>query len=286
MEPSSPTARIDCDLVVTATGWTAPTSLLNMAGDRPVYDRPRRGSFRLSFRDNVMVAGSMAGDGSTDERSRRDGPEARRTVGRSWLSRPGQHRGGHRADATGRDRTRAAHLELFVTTHGMVDFNEDVSSKDIFAASEEGYDSVELVKRYTTVTMGPNQGKLETVNAVAVLGEAGPDHRRGGHHSLATPLCTRHPRRSGGGAGIRCVGHPCRVGMKHMAPCHWWPANGSGPTITATPAPKSSTFARESASSTSPPRQARPARPRCPQTAQPGLCQQVVQAESAASVTG
>ena len=47
-----------------------------------------------------------------------------------------------------------------------------MSSKDILAASAEGYDSVELVKRYTTVTMGPNQGKLETVNAVAVLGEA------------------------------------------------------------------------------------------------------------------
>ena len=40
------------------------------------------------------------------------------------------------------------------------------------AAANEGYDSVELVKRYTTVTMGPAQGKLETVNAVAVLAEA------------------------------------------------------------------------------------------------------------------
>jgi len=34
----------------------------------------------------------------------------------------------------------------------MVDFSEDVSSKDIQAAAREGYDSVELVKRYTTST--------------------------------------------------------------------------------------------------------------------------------------
>jgi len=54
----------------------------------------------------------------------------------------------------------------------MVDFSEDVSSKDIQAAAKEGYDSVELVKRYTTATMGPAQGKLETVNTVAVLAEA------------------------------------------------------------------------------------------------------------------
>ena len=30
--------KIECDLLVTAIGWTAPTSLLNMAGDRPVYN--------------------------------------------------------------------------------------------------------------------------------------------------------------------------------------------------------------------------------------------------------
>ena len=54
----------------------------------------------------------------------------------------------------------------------MVDFSEDVSSKDLVSAAAEGYDSIELVKRYTTATMGPAQGKLETVNPVAVLAEA------------------------------------------------------------------------------------------------------------------
>ena len=37
---------------------------------------------------------------------------------------------------------------------------------------QEGYDSAELAKRYTTATMGPAQGKLETINTVAVLAEA------------------------------------------------------------------------------------------------------------------
>jgi sarcosine oxidase subunit alpha len=54
----------------------------------------------------------------------------------------------------------------------MVDFSEDVTSKDIAAAAHEGYDSSELVKRFTTATMGPSQGKLETVNTVAALAEA------------------------------------------------------------------------------------------------------------------
>ena len=37
---------------------------------------------------------------------------------------------------------------------------EDVTSKDIAYAIDEGYDSIELAKRYTTVTMGPCQGRM------------------------------------------------------------------------------------------------------------------------------
>ncbi|MGH3393989.1 MAG: glycine cleavage T C-terminal barrel domain-containing protein, partial [Streptosporangiaceae bacterium] len=67
----------------------------------------------------------------------------------------------------------AEHPELFrASTHGIVDFCEDVSSKDIIGAVREGYDSIELAKRYTTATMGPTQGKLELVNAVAIAAEA------------------------------------------------------------------------------------------------------------------
>ena len=58
--------RIDCDLVVTATGWTAPTSLLNMAGDRPVYD-PRIGKV-------LLVAAPRQRDGGRLDRRRRHAP--------------------------------------------------------------------------------------------------------------------------------------------------------------------------------------------------------------------
>jgi sarcosine oxidase subunit alpha len=65
------------------------------------------------------------------------------------------------------------HPELFIgRTHGIVDFSEDVSSKDLQAAVAEGFDSAELAKRFTTATMGPLQGKLETVNTVAVVARA------------------------------------------------------------------------------------------------------------------
>ena len=43
---------------------------------------------------------------------------------------------------------------------------EDVTDKDVDRALREGFDSLELLKRYTTVTMGPCQGKLCQLPAV------------------------------------------------------------------------------------------------------------------------
>jgi sarcosine oxidase subunit alpha len=157
-------SSVDCDLLVTATGWTAPTSLLNMAGDRPVYDqRAARFVPGDRLRDSVLPAGGLAGDGTIDElltHAESVGRvAAQRAAGQTVPAPPGLPRAGHPA--------------LFrSTTHGLVDFSEDVSSKDLLAAAKEGYDSVELLKRFTTVTMGSAQGKLETVNAVAILAEA------------------------------------------------------------------------------------------------------------------
>jgi sarcosine oxidase subunit alpha len=158
---------VACDLVVTAAGWTAPTSLLNMAGDRPVYD-PRAARFfpdPAQLPENVLVAGGLAGDGDLAElaaHAHRVGLQAARQAA-------GQLEGRVDAPVLGRH----AHPACFqAPTHGFVDFCEDVTSKDLVSAVREGYDSIELVKRYTTVTMGPTQGKLETVNAVAIVAEA------------------------------------------------------------------------------------------------------------------
>ncbi len=157
--------RFDCDLLVTATGWTAPMSLLTMAGDRPVYC-PRAARFfpdpeRLP--DNVLPAGGIAGDGSLDELLAHATAVGRESARRARRAGP---------PAALPALPVEEHPELFHgRTHGFVDFCEDVSSKDLRTAVQEGYDSAELAKRYTTATMGPTQGKLETVNVVAILAE-------------------------------------------------------------------------------------------------------------------
>lgn len=51
-----------------------------------------------------------------------------------------------------------------------VDLTGDVTTDDLGIALREGYDSIELVKRYTTAGMGIDQGKTGNVNVIALLG--------------------------------------------------------------------------------------------------------------------
>ena len=53
-----------------------------------------------------------------------------------------------------------------------VDFQNDVTATDITMAAQEGYQSVEHVKRYTTTGMGTDQGKTSNINALAILADA------------------------------------------------------------------------------------------------------------------
>lgn len=175
---------VRADLLVTAVGWTAPTSLLNMAGDRPSYSSRSARFFPTALPDNVIAAGQITGDGSVDELIAHGTASgelaAERAAVVSHRLRSRVARAVTPTDTEPKMPTdhrvvlgRESHPEMYRSdTHGMVDYSEDVSSKDLLSAATEGFDSVELVKRFTTATMGPSQGKLETVNTVAVLAEA------------------------------------------------------------------------------------------------------------------
>nr|MBA3339617.1 (2Fe-2S)-binding protein [Geodermatophilaceae bacterium] len=62
-------ATIEADLLVTAVGWTAMTSLLNMAGNRPIYV-PAAARFvpdLAGMPDDVLATGGLVGDGSLEQ---------------------------------------------------------------------------------------------------------------------------------------------------------------------------------------------------------------------------
>jgi heterotetrameric sarcosine oxidase alpha subunit len=53
-----------------------------------------------------------------------------------------------------------------------LDFANDVTAKDVKLSAQEGFTSVEHMKRYTTQGMAPDQGKNSNVAALAVLADA------------------------------------------------------------------------------------------------------------------
>ena len=82
-----------------------------------------------------------------------------------------------------------------------VDLDEDVTTKDIALAAAEGYDSIELSKRYTTVTMGPSQGRFSQLASIRALGaHTGLTLGRGRHDHGAAAVGQRADGRARGPA--------------------------------------------------------------------------------------
>ena len=53
-----------------------------------------------------------------------------------------------------------------------VDFQNDTTTNDLQIATDEGFRSVEHLKRYTTTGMATDQGKLSNINGFAIAAEA------------------------------------------------------------------------------------------------------------------
>ncbi len=58
------------------------------------------------------------------------------------------------------------------TTKAFVDFQNDVTAKDLKLATREGFRSIEHVKRYTTTGMATDQGKTSNMNALGIVAAA------------------------------------------------------------------------------------------------------------------
>jgi sarcosine oxidase subunit alpha len=69
----------------------------------------------------------------------------------------------------------------FGKTKMFVDFQNDVTAKDIKLALKEGYKSIEHIKRYTTTGMATDQGKISNINALGIISNVSglPIHKLG-----------------------------------------------------------------------------------------------------------
>ena len=131
---------VDCDLLVTATGWPAPASLVTMAGGRMAYSQraARYLPDPAGLPGSVLVSGGLAGDGTLEELIRHATVTGEEAARRSMRARGD---GIPRRAATAPALSAGQHPELFTCRasggrgarggHGFVDLSEDVTDKDL-----------------------------------------------------------------------------------------------------------------------------------------------------------
>jgi sarcosine oxidase, subunit alpha len=166
---------IACDLLVVSGGSAPATSLVAQAGGRTAYD-DTRGHFALTeVPDGVLVAGEVKGKGELESALRSGtiaGAEAAHALG-FGDERSRARLAGERARHVPDPWPPAVAVPPPVTSERngkcFACLCEDVTAKDIHLSVEEGYDSIELSKRYTTTTMGPCQGRMCQLPAVRLM---------------------------------------------------------------------------------------------------------------------
>jgi len=163
---------VACDLLVLSAAWAPAAELAYMAGCRGEYDEGRA-EFRMALlRPGFYVAGRVNGRRAVDGQlldGRLAGLEAAGRLGLGSGPDPGEREGLARQVA---EQPRAVPASAAGAGKQFVCFCEDVTDRDVETAIAEGFDSAELLKRYSTLSMGPCQGKMCSMNALRLCARA------------------------------------------------------------------------------------------------------------------
>ncbi|ELS43234.1 2Fe-2S iron-sulfur cluster-binding protein [Pseudomonas syringae] len=159
-------SHVDCDLLCMSGGYMPVYQLLCQAGGKLAYDDQQAEFAISSLPQNLGIAGSVNGYHALDNVLADAAHAAASVVSALGLAS---------ADTPAALRSEAQvnfAWPIFPHPDGkdFVDFDEDLQVRDIVNATRIGYRDIQLVKRYSTVGMGPSQGRhsaLPTARLVA-----------------------------------------------------------------------------------------------------------------------
>lgn len=192
------TMKIPCDLLAVSGGSVPAMGLGLQAGGKSIYDRQAGGFMLEGLPDHIHAAGDVEGRGAGDV-AERSGELAgtRAAHGLGLGDSPSRTEAERLSSEVITARALASEEALpspAEPTGGGKCFAclcEDVTEKDISASVAEGYDSIELVKRYSTATMGPCQGRMCQIPTAWVLArETGQELARIGTTTARPPWST------------------------------------------------------------------------------------------------
>ncbi|PSB12619.1 aminomethyltransferase [filamentous cyanobacterium CCP2] len=176
---------IGCDGIVMSVGWAPAANLLYQAGTKMRFDDALQQFVPDQLPDGIFACGRVNGVFDFEQKiqdGQRAGRESALFVGCD-RSVGAKHLEDHVSDLKqpfdpnasplqGCDDRSPSHPWAIVPHpkgKNFVDFDEDLQLKDFYNAAQEGFDNIELLKRYTTVGMSPSQGKHSNMNALRIL---------------------------------------------------------------------------------------------------------------------
>ncbi len=162
--------KVSCDCIAVSAGFSPDVNLASQTGAAPLWREDLQGFVPAKPIRRERSAG--AGNGTFDLRGclaegHAAGLDAVRAVG----LKVGHSKAAPKVETTGISAPLAV-WRCPGNGKAFVDFQNDVTAKDIQLAHQEGFVSVEHVKRYTTLGMSTDQGKMSNVNGIALLAEA------------------------------------------------------------------------------------------------------------------
>lgn len=169
-ECNGPEMWLDADLVCMSVGFTPTHHMLSHGGARLGYDGDAAMFTLREIPDGMHAAGAVNGAFDLDA-AIADGAHA------GWSA---ANAAGH---AAGQEPAVPADKGMIGRNHpwpifahpkhkNFIDFDEDLQVRDILDAIAEGYDHAELLKRFSTVGMGPSQGRHSALNTVRLAADA------------------------------------------------------------------------------------------------------------------
>lgn len=164
--PAGAGEEITCDGVAVAVGWMPAVNLLCHAGARLRYSKEIEQLVPAACPEGFFAAGRV--NGVFDVVHRIADGERAANAALSYLGMPF----GTTSAAISLPAAPPSHPFPIVSHprgRNFVDFDEDLVLADFHHAAQEGFDSIELLKRFSTVGMGPSQGKHSNMNAIRIL---------------------------------------------------------------------------------------------------------------------
>jgi sarcosine oxidase, subunit alpha len=161
---------IACDGVVMSVGWAPAANLLYQAGSRMAFDSHLQQFVPETLPAGVFACGRVNGIYDFAHKCE-DGQRAGREAA-VYLGLISNNKSEESTISLRVQQVTPSHPWAIVPHpqgKNFVDFDEDLQLKDFYNAAQEGFDNIELLKRYTTVGMGPSQGKHSNMNALRIL---------------------------------------------------------------------------------------------------------------------